>query len=125
MNKITDFHELEVYRLAEDLANWIYEITDRFPTEEKYGLISQLRRAAISIGGNLAEGFGRYFFKENKLHCYYARGSLLEVRSYLLFSRRRNLITKEQLDKFERDYLTLKIKLNNYIASIGRTLDGS
>jgi four helix bundle protein len=119
MSKITDFHELEVYRLAEDLADWIYDITGHFPTEEKYGLVSQLRRAAISIGGNIAEGFGRYFYKENKLHCYYARGSLLEVRSYVLFSHRRNLINQEQLAKFEKDYLCLKIKLNNYIASIG------
>jgi len=121
MNKITDFHELEVYRLAEDLANWVYDVTDKFPSEEKYGLVSQLRRAAISIGGNLAEGFGRYFFKENKLHCYYARGSLLEVRSYLLFSRRRGLITQEQHDQFENDYIKLKVKLNNYILSIGRS----
>ena len=68
MNKITDFHELEVYRLAENLADWIYDITENFPSEEKYGLSSQLRRAAVSIGGNIAEGFGRYFFKENKLH---------------------------------------------------------
>ena len=68
MNKITDFHELEVYRLAENWADWIYDITENFPSEEKYGLSSQLRRAAVSIGGNIAEGFGRYFFKENKLH---------------------------------------------------------
>ena len=68
MNKITDFHELEVYRLAENLADWIYDISENFPSEEKYGLSSQLRRAAVSIGGNIAEGFGRYFFKENKLH---------------------------------------------------------
>ena len=120
MTNVTDFDDLEIYQRAVDLANWVYDITDKFPKEEKYGLISQLRRAAISIGGNIAEGFGRYYYKENKLFCYYARGSLLEVKSHLLISLKRKLITPKEFNQFEKSYLRFKVKLNNYIASIGK-----
>lgn len=65
MEEIRDFDDLEIYQLSIDLSDWIYEITAEFPVEEKYNIISQLRKAVTSIGANIAEGFGRFHYKEN------------------------------------------------------------
>lgn len=63
VSKIQDFTDLVIYRLAVDLADWIYEIAAKFPDDEKYSLTSQLRRSPTSVYSNIAEGFGRYHFK--------------------------------------------------------------
>ncbi len=120
MAEFSDFDSLEVYKLAEELANWIYDLTSAFPDAEKFGLTSQSRRAAVSIAANIAEGYGRYFYKENRLLCFYARGSLAELKSHLLFSRKRGYISEEQLNEFKAKYRNLQVKLNNYIKSIGQ-----
>lgn len=117
--EVKDFNDLNIYQLANELADFIYNITESFPREEKFNLVSQLRRAATSIGANIAEGFGRYHYKENIQFCRQARGSLLEVKHFILFSHKRNFIDQDTLDKFLKDYITLKVKLNNYINSIG------
>jgi four helix bundle protein len=59
---IKNFEDLEVWQLAKALTVKIYRLTAKFPSEEKYGLSSQLRSAAVSVGANIAEGFGRYHF---------------------------------------------------------------
>jgi len=65
-NKIVDFTDLIIYQLAVDLADWIYELTAKFPEDERHNLTSQLRRSSTSVYSNIAEGFGRYHYKENK-----------------------------------------------------------
>ncbi|MEW6684610.1 MAG: four helix bundle protein [Candidatus Edwardsbacteria bacterium] len=117
---IKDFDDLEVYKLSIELADRIYDITSRFPEEEKYNVVSQLRRAGTSIGANIAEGYGRFHYKENQQFCRQARGSLTETKHFMLFSLKRKYITGEEYDKFIKDYINLKVKLNNYIKSIGR-----
>ncbi len=118
-NIVKDFDDLIVYKLSEDMASWIYDVTRKFPSDEKYNLVSQLKRAVTSIGANIAEGYGRYHYKENIQYCRQARGSLAETKRFILFSRKRGFITQEELDKFLKDYQILRIKLNNYINSIG------
>ena len=118
--QIRDFDNLEVYKLASELAYWIYDLTNKFPLEEKYNVISQIRRAATSVGANIAEGYGRYHFKENIQFCRQARGSLSEVKHFVLFSEKRTYLDKKTLDEFLAKYTKLQIKLNNYIRSIGK-----
>jgi len=115
-----DFDDLDVYQLSFELANWIYDLTIDFPEEEKYGVISQLRRAATSIGANLAEGYGRYHYKENVQFCRNARGSLCELKHFMLFSLKRDYITEDILEDFLQRYKDLQVKINNYIKSIGK-----
>ena len=118
---IKDFDDLEIYKLAEDLAGWIYDLTDKFPSDEKFNVISQLRRAVTSVGANIAEGYGRFHYKENIQFCRQARGSLVEIKHFMLFSKKRNYITENILNHFLSKYKQLQIKINNYINCIGKT----
>ena len=119
-NEIRDFDDLEIYQLSLDLADCIYNITADFPETEKYNTISQLRRAATSIGANIAEGYGRFHYKENIQFCRNSRGSLAEAKHFMLFSRRRGYITERIYDKFLKQYRNLQVKINNYIKTIGK-----
>ncbi len=73
------FEKLMVWQKAMELVTLVYEVTKRFPSEERFGLVDQLRRAAVSIPTNIAEGKGRYHQKEFIQFLYLARGSLYEV----------------------------------------------
>ena len=71
-----------------DLAQHVFSLTDRLPRKEDYGLTSQVRRSALSVSGNLAEGFGRQHTKD-KLNFYYAsRGSLAETKNHLIYGNK-------------------------------------
>jgi 23S rRNA-intervening sequence protein len=67
--RICDFKDLQVWQLARDLRREAYNLVRRFPSEEKYALANQVRRAAISVTANIAEGFGRYHYQENIQFC--------------------------------------------------------
>ncbi len=114
-----DFDELEVYQLSMDLACWIYEVTATLPESERYNLVSQLRRAATSVSSNIAEGFGRYHYRENMQYCRMARGSLSETKSHLMLCMRLKFVDQTVYDEFIAKYRNLSVKLNNYIKAIG------
>lgn len=85
--QITDFYQLDAWKVSHQFVLKIYKCLDSFPVNEKYGVIDQLRRASSSITANIAEGFGRYH-KKDKIHFYFqARGSLKEVQNFLLLSK--------------------------------------
>jgi four helix bundle protein len=121
--EIRDFDDLEVYQLALDLANWIYDLTSNFPSEERFNVTSQVREAATSIGANIAEGYGRFHYKENIQFCRQARGSLSETKHFMIFSNKRKYVSDEIYKEFLQKYKQLQIKINNYINSIGKKLD--
>jgi four helix bundle protein len=73
------FHKLHVWNLAKDLVKDIYNVTKTFPAEEKFGLTSQINRAAISVASNIAEGSGRISLKDQAHFTQLAYGSLMEV----------------------------------------------
>src|SRR3989338_2586686 len=83
-----NFKNIQAWILASDLAVQIYTRTSNFPKEERYGLISQMRRAAISTLANIAEGAGRQHKKDYLNFLYIARGSLSETEALLEISRR-------------------------------------
>ena len=82
--EIKNFYDLDAWKEAHRLTLEVYEITKRFPKEEQFGIIPQLRRAASSSGANIAEGFERYHFKDKTRFYYQARGSVAEVQNFLL-----------------------------------------
>lgn len=94
---IKSFEDLQVWQKARLLSRKIYQITAAFPTSEKNNLVSQLRRAVVSICANIAEGFGRYHSQESMQFYRTARGSLLEIKSHLYIAFDQSYITKVEL----------------------------
>jgi four helix bundle protein len=80
---IKSFEELTVWKDARKFANKIYNLTKKFPKEENYGLSSQITRATVSIGSNIAEGFDRYSKKDFIKFLIIARGSISEIQNDL------------------------------------------
>ena len=83
MPTIKSFEELTVWKDARKFANKIYNLTKKFPKEENYGLSSQITRATVSIGSNIAEGFDRYSKKDFIKFLIIARGSISEIQNDL------------------------------------------
>lgn len=80
------FEKLEIWQLARKLAVKVYKTTVEFPDDERYGLISQVRRSAMSVSSNIAEGSSRYSSKDRVRFIEIAYGSLMEVASQLIIS---------------------------------------
>ena len=113
--QIKGFEDLEVWQLARRLALLAYELTASFPNEERYGLTSQIRRAAVSVPGNIAEAFGRYHYRDKAQFLLNARGSLYELKSHLMIATDLGLVAGSDLDKVKDLSQQLGIKLNNLI----------
>ncbi len=86
MSKMRSHKDLNVWKEAMGLAKEIYSLTTDFPREEIYGLVSQMRRAAVSIPSNIAEGAARGSHKDFIRFLYFALGSLAELETQLLLS---------------------------------------
>jgi four helix bundle protein len=85
--RLEGFEQLEVWRRAHALVLDVYRCTHGFPSDEKYGLTSQMRRAAVSVAANIAEGFKRRGTREKTRFYGYAQGSLEELRYYFILCR--------------------------------------
>jgi four helix bundle protein len=98
-SKIKNFRDLDVWRLAMEIVVDSYKCTKSFPKEEVYGLVSQMRRAALSIASNIAEGFNRYHNKEYRQFLYIALGSCAELETQIEVSLLLGFITQSVRDK--------------------------
>ena len=85
--KIQTFTDLIAWKEGHRLVVDIYKVTKSFPNNEIYGMVSQMRRAAVSITSNIAEGFGRKGYKEKLQFYYMASGSLTELKNQILISK--------------------------------------
>ncbi|MFZ5366066.1 MAG: four helix bundle protein [Patescibacteria group bacterium] len=97
--KINRFIDLEAWKEAHKLVLLVYEVTAKFPKSELYGLVSQLRRAAVSIESCIAEGFCRYHYKDRLNFYYDARGSVGEIQSEIIDARDLKFINEEDFKK--------------------------
>ena len=95
--KIQSFTDLNVWKEGHKLVIMVYKITKLFPKEETYSLIDQMRRAAASITANIAEGFGRQTYKEKVQFYYMAKGSLSELKNFILIAKDIDYLSAEQL----------------------------
>jgi four helix bundle protein len=98
METIKHFKELKVWQKGIEIVKDIYEITKHFPKEEMYGLTSQMRRSAISIPSNIAEGFKRYHTKEYKQFLYIALGSIAELETQIVITKEVGLLEDLMMD---------------------------
>lgn len=87
MGTIKSFRELEVWKKGIELVKLVYEITSKFPEEERYGLSAQMRRSAVSVPSNIAEGFKRWHTKEFKQFLNITLGSLAELETQLAIAK--------------------------------------
>ncbi|MBU0484681.1 MAG: four helix bundle protein [Proteobacteria bacterium] len=92
-------HKLNVWQRAMAFVKDIYQVTARFPEEEKFGLVSQMRRAAISIPSNIAEGAARNTHREFVHFLHIAQGSISELETQLIISKDLGLISEESCQK--------------------------
>jgi four helix bundle protein len=93
-SKIKNFRDLDVWRLGMEIVVDVHKCTKGFPKEEMYGLVSQMRRAALSIPSNVAEGFNRYHNKEYRQFLYIALGSCAELETQMEISLLLGYITE-------------------------------
>jgi four helix bundle protein len=98
-----NYHELKIWQEGRKLVKTVYSKTANFPKEEMYGLTSQIRRAAISIPSNIAEGTGRTSDKEFQRFLDYAIGSLFEVETQIILANDLNFITTEDFERIHQD----------------------
>lgn len=94
--RIESFTDLNVWKEGHILVIMVYKITKNFPKEETYSLTDQMRRSASSITANIAEGFGRQTYKEKVQFYYMAKGSLSELKNFILISKDINYLTLKQ-----------------------------
>jgi len=103
-----NFKNLEIWKLGYKLTNDIYALTSQFPKVEQYGLTSQMRRCAVSIPSNIAEGCSRFSKKELRRYIEIAIGSSFELETQLLIANQQNMITNnvnstlEELNHLQR-----------------------
>ena len=107
------FEDLDAFRAALDLIEGVYETTEQFPRTERYGLVAQMRRAAVSVASNIAEGQGRLTNGEWRQMLSHARGSLFELQAQLAIAERLHFA-----DETTRDVIRAQI------ASTARPLSG-
>jgi four helix bundle protein len=110
---VQSYRELVAWQKAMDFTAEVYRVTRKFPKEELYGVTSQLRRAAVSIPSNIAEGQGRQTTGEFRQFLGHARGSLLETETQILLAERLGYLDHETTES-----------LLKQIAEIGRILNG-
>lgn len=121
-SSITHFYDLEIWKEANGLCVQIYKLTENFPKKETYGIIDQMRRAAASVGANIAEGFGRFHYKEKIKFYYNSRGSVCEVQNFLFLSQNLGYADKEIARDIFVKYENLNKRINQFIKSVNQKM---
>ena len=112
-NKIRSYKDLIVWQKAVLLVTDIYSTTKQFPTDERYGIVSQLNRAAVSVPANIAEGWGRKSSKNYLQFLRTSKGSLMEIETLLVISKNLNFLNSESY-----------AQLSGKVEEVGKILHG-
>ena len=112
------FEKLTMWQKSRELVKDIYKLTVIFPERERFGLTDQIRRAAVSVPSNLAEGSGRISAREKIHFCEIAYGSLMEVMCQLMLAQDLNFILPEQMDEIRPKIESLSRLISAYRRSM-------
>ena len=112
------YKKLEIWQRAVDLAVKIYQASDSFPKDERYGLISQITRSAVSVSSNIAEGAGRNTNKDFDNFLGIALGSLFEVETQLIIASRLSYVESKLLKELEEEIAMLTNKIIRFKQSL-------
>ncbi len=109
------FEDLEVYQVAREFRKAMYRVAKQLPGEEKFGLVSQIRRAALSLTNNIAEGHGRFHFLEQIKFMLQSRGSLEELMDDLNVCADEQYLAKADIEKLKQEAWRVHKLINGYI----------
>ena len=112
------YRQLEAWQKAMDAYDAVYDVSHHFPDDERFGLCVQIRRAALSIPSNIAEGYGRRRRAEYLYHLYVSRGSLMETETQLIAAVRRRMCERESAKHPWDELQQTGRLLNKLIASL-------
>lgn len=118
---IKSYKDLEIWQLSQELISKVYKLLATFPKEERFGIVSQAKDSVVSIAANIAEGFGRFYFRDRIVFFYHSRGSLFETESHLITTEKLGFINNENRKLYEEilnDIKPLGVKINNYIHAL-------
>ena len=118
MNMSNDFKNLQIWQKSHKLTIVIYKLTKQLPKEELFGVVSQIRRSAVSVENNIAEGFGRRTKKDFANFLYMSLGSLYDTRSMLHVCSDLEYISVEIYKESDKEYEILSYMLKKFISSL-------
>ncbi|HVZ58158.1 MAG TPA: four helix bundle protein [Patescibacteria group bacterium] len=117
MGTIKSFTDLDAWKEGHKLLLEIYQLTRKFPADEKFCFVDQMRRCSLSITSNIAEGFSRKSYKEKSQFYYIALGSITELQNQLLASRDLGYISKQSFQEIARRTVVVNKLINGIIKS--------
>jgi len=117
--------DLEIYQLALEIGEDVWNIVDKWEYFAKKTVGGQFVEAADSIAANIAEGYGRYFYKDRKQFCYYSRGSMMETKAWAVKSFKRALMSQNEYEALLEKLKVLHHKLNIYIKKLKNTISNT
>lgn len=112
------FRKLIVWQRAHELVQMVYDATESFPGHERFGLISQIQRAAVSVPANIVEGYALDTSAQFSRHLFIARGSLAEVEYYLILATDLEYLTQQEYDLLEAKRIEVAYLLSRLITSV-------
>jgi four helix bundle protein len=119
---LKNYKELKVWKKSYHLCLEIYRVTKKFPNEEKYGLISQIRRSAVSVPSNISEGYGRKTTPEYIRSLYLAYGSICELETQVLLSGDLNYVNAKEMGGIQESIGEVERMLKALIKSLENKL---
>lgn len=112
------FQKLQIYQLAKEIVKYNYKLTKKFPSEEKFALVQQMNRAAVSLPSNIAEGTGRKSNKDKAHFINIAYGSLMELVCQMEIALELEYIEQSEYDEFIKKAKNLSVKMSNFLKTI-------
>jgi len=112
------FQRLKIYQLAKEIVLSNYKLVKKFPSEEKYALVQQMNRAAVSIPSNIAEGISRKSNKDKAHFINISYGSLMELICQMEIALELNYISDEEFNNFTKMARNLSVKMSNFQKTI-------
>jgi len=117
------FEDLECWKACTEVRRFVSELVKKYPKEEKFGLVDDMKRSGRSTTHNIAEGFGRFHYQENIQFCRHSRGSLYELIDQLITSKDDGYISSEEYEKGRALISKSLALLNGYINYLSRQKD--
>lgn len=117
-NGVFGFQKLQIYQLAKGIVIYNYKLTKKFPSGEKFALVQQMNRAAVSIPSNIAEGTSRKSNKDKAHFINISYGSLMELICQMEIALELGYIEQSEYDEFELKVTNLSVKMSNFIRTL-------
>jgi len=114
----TGLDNLKIYKMAEVLEIELHKITDKFPTDEKFRSVDQIRRSSASVANNISEGYARHTYKEKIRYLYIAKGEAEETKRNILKSAKKGFLSEKLADNIAVRYTELLKAISGYITFI-------